>query len=614
MSWPVRSTNDLFRGLTSLETLYAQENKIKSVKGSGFEDLRSLRYLNLSENPLTTLDENVFRNFESLEQLFLNSSKFTCDCHLAWFPSWIKEMNFTLTVGGLCRRGGQNIVHVSQDRFSCANYPKIIEMPQNKKANKSGNVTLRCKAESQSSNPMQYMWRRNGMLLVASDRIMITEDASGTSLLTIVNVDYTDGGSYQCRADNGIHYTDSRVAKIVVYKFPEFTTRPEDMEVREGGEVSIHCTAEGVPKPQIKIISTLRSSTFPAAKEGRIGYDDKRGAYIRNVSNRDEGLYFCTATNLAGTATANFQITILPPLPVVLRGSFDISGIVGQQLVMQCNTSGLKVNGNVAWYKDGEKQQPTGQHIQQTQSREWLILSSLESHDTGLYKCQLETENNYVETRYNLKVHLSDSNESGSPGNDDDATWIVISLILGIIFTSATWVIGIAVWRIMVIQKKNQRKLNTTGSSQSERPSQHANGHSRPVTMGKEVEEGSSGSGGLPVRIISTLKPVHNGLVGGKLVPKNGHRPAHASNGTSTTSQNENYNQSHSPNLGILCNVTSGQHEVSPCEQEALAIANGPQVRVLSPDEGFQPLVGAKDSGTQVAAASSKCNSDSDVD
>ena len=80
--------------------------------------------------------------------------------------------------------------------------------------------------------------------------------------------------------------------------------------MHEGDEVAIHCQAEGEPEPVIKLISTS-GTTFPAADQHRVGYDLERGAYIRNVSTVDEGLYYCTATNLAGTATAEFRITVL---------------------------------------------------------------------------------------------------------------------------------------------------------------------------------------------------------------------------------------------------------------------------------------------------------------
>ena len=89
-------------------------------------------------------------------------------------------------------------------------------MPQNKKANKSENVTLRCKADSQSSSPIQYIWKKNDDLLVPSDRLIIT-NVSGTSTLTILNVDFKDAGSYQCKAKNSFHHVKSTLVEIQVY-------------------------------------------------------------------------------------------------------------------------------------------------------------------------------------------------------------------------------------------------------------------------------------------------------------------------------------------------------------------------------------------------------------
>ena len=49
----------------------------------------------------------------------LNSTTLYCDCHMAWFPKWIREKNMTKTAGGFCKANSWYILRVPNATFSC---------------------------------------------------------------------------------------------------------------------------------------------------------------------------------------------------------------------------------------------------------------------------------------------------------------------------------------------------------------------------------------------------------------------------------------------------------------------------------------------------------------
>lgn len=97
-----------------------------------------------------------------------------------------------------------------------ANHPWIAEHPSPVMANRGQNVTLRCRADSQSSSLIHYTWMKDGKVLISSDDILVSNN-SGRATVTLLNVDFSHAGSYQCTANNGYHLVLSSVAQLEVY-------------------------------------------------------------------------------------------------------------------------------------------------------------------------------------------------------------------------------------------------------------------------------------------------------------------------------------------------------------------------------------------------------------
>lgn len=208
---------------------------------------------------------------------------------------------------------------------------------------------------------------------------------------------------------------------------------------------------------------------------------------------------------------------------------------------------------------------------------------------------------------------------------DNDVTWIIVSVVCGVVFACACWVIAFVICRVVRHPKRVTRKQRANGTSvapsEAVKPRQYTNGHARPVIAKREMEEGSSGSGGMPIRIVSTPKAAslhQNGAVGGRpasfTATGNGScRPVAGANGGCVVKQDQN-------DIGSNNNVAAGmngttQLQTSPRLQSASGAA--PCIMVLSPDGSFQPLGTVSDSNRHKSVARApvgSCDSDSDVD
>lgn len=81
----------------------------------------------------------------------------------------------------------------------------------------------------------------------------------------------------------------------------------DDVAVTKGGDVSLQCAAEGIPKPAITWVKDGR----PVSGQQRAKIlNEGRLLQIRNVKVSDTGRYTCIAVNAAGQADRRQDISV----------------------------------------------------------------------------------------------------------------------------------------------------------------------------------------------------------------------------------------------------------------------------------------------------------------
>ena len=89
--------------------------------------------------------------------------------------------------------------------------------------------------------------------------------------LEITNVNYPDRGSYKCVTKAGLESreADLNLKALIANADPEapqFLARPRSQKVEVGGEVTLECSANGLPQPQITWLKDGRDRPPPSSK------------------------------------------------------------------------------------------------------------------------------------------------------------------------------------------------------------------------------------------------------------------------------------------------------------------------------------------------------------
>uniref|UniRef100_A0A673FUJ6 Contactin-3-like n=1 Tax=Sinocyclocheilus rhinocerous TaxID=307959 RepID=A0A673FUJ6_9TELE len=233
------------------------------------------------------------------------------------------------------------------------------------------NLFWECKANGKPKP--SYSWLKNGETLISEGRVQIENGA-----LSISSLNLSDGGMYQCVAENkhGIIYSSAEL--MVLASAPSFSQNPLSrvLKARSGSDVSLDCRPHASPRAisllcdANKLSITFRISLFP---NGTLK--------IANVTKRDGGSYTCIAKNQFGTT--------------VLTLSTEIT--VGESIVLPCQvTADPALDVAFSWAFNG---QPIDFHQDADHFERVggsfsgdLMIRNIQLNHGGKYVCLIDTD------------------------------------------------------------------------------------------------------------------------------------------------------------------------------------------------------------------------------
>ncbi|KAK6321512.1 hypothetical protein J4Q44_G00084880 [Coregonus suidteri] len=449
ISWAIEDSIGVFVGMKKLNTLILQRNKIKSITKKAFEGLEELEHLDLSKNGIMSIHPDSLSHMK-LKVFVLNTSSLLCDCQLQWLGPWLTDNHFLQSVSAMCAHPasllGRNVLSVSLEELVCDYFPKprITEHPETATALRGTNVTLSCLASSSSDSPMTTAWRKDGEVLYEAEMQNYARYQEGelvyTTVLHLLNVNFTDEGRYQCVVSNHFGANYSNRAKLTVNELPSFLKIPMDLTIRTGTMARLECAAEGHPSPQIAWQKD-GGTDFPAARERRMHVmPDDDIFFIANVKTEDMGVYSCTAQNAAGSLSANATLTVLET-PSLMRPLEDRMVARGETAVLQCIAGGSPAP-RLNWTKDDGPLVLTERHFFAA-ANQLLIIVDAGPADTGKYTCIMS--NTLGTERGHIYLSVSPSPNCDTAGGYDQDGWttvgiVVIVVVCCVVGTSLVWV------------------------------------------------------------------------------------------------------------------------------------------------------------------------------
>uniref|UniRef100_A0AAX7UYF9 MAM domain containing glycosylphosphatidylinositol anchor 2a n=1 Tax=Astatotilapia calliptera TaxID=8154 RepID=A0AAX7UYF9_ASTCA len=214
-------------------------------------------------------------------------------------------------------------------------------------------VKISCQVEATPPEELQFSWLKNGRPLRSSERMVITHtdtDVSpGTTNLDIIDLKFTDFGTYTCVASlrNGGTPEISIDVNISSTTVPPELTVPRGRShliAQEGDTVDLQCLVSGKPKPIILWSRVEESGVAAAATalmpDGSVQTESYDGILrISNVTREMSGTYRCQTSQYNGfnvkPREALIQLVVQFP-PAVEPEHTEIRQALGRAFSLTC--------------------------------------------------------------------------------------------------------------------------------------------------------------------------------------------------------------------------------------------------------------------------------------
>ncbi|XP_078478343.1 LOW QUALITY PROTEIN: contactin-3-like, partial [Lampetra planeri] len=212
--------------------------------------------------------------------------------------------------------------------------------------------------------------------------------------LSIIALNLSDSGMYQCVAENkhGVIYSSAQL--MVLASPPSFSKSPLKalLKARSGSEVTLECKPQASPSA----ISLWKKGNEILQRNERITLLANGTLKITNVTRRDAADYTCVAKNQFGIASTTGRLIITEPTRITMRPT-NMEIIVGESIVLPCQIAcdpALDVsfswafNGQlIDFQRDGDQFEKVGGSISGD-----LMIRNIQLSNGGKYVCIIDTE------------------------------------------------------------------------------------------------------------------------------------------------------------------------------------------------------------------------------
>ncbi|TRZ02412.1 hypothetical protein DNTS_034467 [Danionella cerebrum] len=264
-----------------------------------------------------------------------------------------------------------------------------------------GLITLVC--ESSGIPPPSLSWKKDGSELKLDSHVRVL---SGGRQLQISSAEKTDASSYTCLASN-VAGTAMKEYTLQVYVQPIITSAPRDKEtVTRGGDVTLQCEADGVPRPAISWMKDGRpltsSSRAQVLNEGRL-------LHLLDAQVADTGRYTCIAINVAGQTDRKIDVSVHVPPSIIGQTHVpeNVSVVVKNPVVLTCEASGMPPPA-ITWLKDNQPISRSSS-VRVISGGRGLRLMHAATEDAGKYTCIVSNSAGEERKSFDLNVMVPPS-------------------------------------------------------------------------------------------------------------------------------------------------------------------------------------------------------------
>uniref|UniRef100_A0A8C0MUA0 Hemicentin 2 n=1 Tax=Canis lupus familiaris TaxID=9615 RepID=A0A8C0MUA0_CANLF len=312
--------------------------------------------------------------------------------------TWLEAGGRVLTLEGLGEASGglYNCVASSPAGEAVLQYSVEVQVPpQLLVAEGVGQVTalvgqpleLSCQASGSPVPTLQ--WLHNGR---PAEELAGVQVASRGAMLQISRVEPGHEGLLACQATNEAGTAGAEV-ELSVHELPEVAiVGGDNITVPFLQPVTLQCVGTGAPTPSLR---WWKDGVALAALGGKL--------QIEKVDLRDEGIYTCAATSLAGESKRDVTLKVLVP-PNIEPGPLNKAVLENASVTLECLASGVPPP-DISWFKG---RQPVSAWKGVTVSADGRVLHIEQARfsDAGNYRCVASNVAGSTELQYGLRVNV----------------------------------------------------------------------------------------------------------------------------------------------------------------------------------------------------------------
>ncbi|XP_030626728.1 hemicentin-1 [Chanos chanos] len=263
-------------------------------------------------------------------------------------------------------------------------------------------ITLVC--ESSGIPPPSLSWRKDGSDLKGDSRVRVL---SGGRQLQISSAESSDSASYTCLASSPAGNAMKEYT-LQVYVRPSIRhsggaarEQSGEVTVTRGGDVTLQCEAEGVPRPAVTWLKDGRPLT--GGRGARV-LNEGRLLRIADAQVSDTGRYTCVAVNVAGQADHRHDVTVHVPPSISGQTQLpeNVSVVVKNPVALTCEASGIPLP-SITWLKDGRPISTSGS-VRIISGGRSLRLMHAAVEDAGRYTCVVSNAAGEERKNFDLEI------------------------------------------------------------------------------------------------------------------------------------------------------------------------------------------------------------------
>ncbi|XP_065735248.1 hemicentin-2 [Phocoena phocoena] len=248
-------------------------------------------------------------------------------------------------------------------------------------------LDLPCQA---SGSPVPTIhWLQNGRPAEELAGVQLT--SQGTTL-RIDHVELDHAGLFACQATNEAGTAGAEV-ELSVHELPSVVIiGGENITAPFLQPVTLQCAGTGVPTPSLR---WWKDGVALAASGGNL--------QIEKVDLRDEGIYTCAATNLAGESRRDVALKVLVP-PNIEPGLVKKAVLENASVNLECLASGVPPP-DISWFK-GHQPVSAQKGVTVSADGRVLLIERARLSDAGSYRCVASNVAGSAQLQYGLRVNV----------------------------------------------------------------------------------------------------------------------------------------------------------------------------------------------------------------